>query len=566
VGNRTNQVCGTQTTEYVYSDNDQLLDEKLTDTADSANNRLTKRTYNGSRMTQEICYRSHTVLTANRLLQKDHSFAYDGRSTSTLYHWNMSGVFQLREYVRSFYDDLGLTVFTDHYENPVNDGNYTVKYRTRYMYDRLNPTGYAQVMRETFNNTITGSDVLLRTHSHTIGHERVSEKTTIALQPNAPQTYFFVHDGRSSTRALTDLTGTAVQRYDYDAFGNAVGFATSQALTKYLYCGELFDHILGWTYLRARYYDPRVGRFNRLDPFFGNLSDPQSLHKYTYCHGDPVNFTDPSGLFTLVQSMAIGGILSGLTALSIGTFIGHKWGGSSWYHASTQALSPFGVPLSVALSIISLPFGVLTAMFDYRALYNKWTFEGNGGEDATACLRELRENVIKTWSHLNPDQKLEAIAKLYAYGPSNWDIELLSGNKSIWTSDVINPAPDTLTFEGKVYAVAEINYVLWGIVNRLAYEDNIMVWQTNRTNTSNMVFIYRNTFGWVINIDQWREGNLNYFETTGGKMSWADYGWNWVKDPHASIPTGTSLYHAKPSTIPKTVTLHYNFGGVTGPK
>ncbi len=49
-------------------------------------------------------------------------------------------------------------------------------------------------------------------------------------------------------------------------------------------------------YLRARYYDPASGTFNRLDPFFGNLQDPQSLHKYLYVHGDPVQGIDPTGL------------------------------------------------------------------------------------------------------------------------------------------------------------------------------------------------------------------------------------------------------------------------------
>jgi hypothetical protein len=34
-----------------------------------------------------------------------------------------------------------------------------------------------------------------------------------------------------------------------------------------------------------------------LDPFFGNLQDPQSLHKYLYVHANPVNFIDPTGLF-----------------------------------------------------------------------------------------------------------------------------------------------------------------------------------------------------------------------------------------------------------------------------
>ena len=50
-------------------------------------------------------------------------------------------------------------------------------------------------------------------------------------------------------------------------------------------------------YLRARWSNAQNGRFNRLDPFFGNLPAPQSLHKYAYVHGDPVNNWDPTGMF-----------------------------------------------------------------------------------------------------------------------------------------------------------------------------------------------------------------------------------------------------------------------------
>ena len=40
----------------------------------------------------------------------------------------------------------------------------------------------------------------------------------------------------------------------------------------------------------------RARRFNRSDPFFGNLYDPLSLHKYAYGQLDPVAFLDPTGL------------------------------------------------------------------------------------------------------------------------------------------------------------------------------------------------------------------------------------------------------------------------------
>jgi RHS repeat-associated protein len=106
---------------------------------------------------------------------------------------------------------------------------------------------------------------------------------------------------------LLDFAGAVAQLYSFDAYGNAIGFDPATALTEFLYSGEQFDSKIGQQYLRARYYDPATGRFNRLDPFFGNLNDPQSLHKYLYTHADPVNGIDPNGL------MSVGGMLGGLS-------------------------------------------------------------------------------------------------------------------------------------------------------------------------------------------------------------------------------------------------------------
>ncbi len=81
------------------------------------------------------------------------------------------------------------------------------------------------------------------------------------------------------------------------------GDPNSQPLTSYLYSGESFDFNINQQYLRARFYDATTGRFNRLDPFFGNSSDPQSFHKYGYVHGDPIHGIDPTGK-VLEQLMA----------------------------------------------------------------------------------------------------------------------------------------------------------------------------------------------------------------------------------------------------------------------
>ena len=127
-------------------------------------------------------------------------------------------------------------------------------------------------------------------------------------------------DGHGSTRILTDLAGTILntagfaQIYHYTAYGEAINFQMAKAATQYLYSGEQFDSRIGQQYLRARYYDQANGTFNRLDPFSGNLNNPQSFHKYLYTHADPVNATDPTGLLSLggmMVGMSIGGGLAG---------------------------------------------------------------------------------------------------------------------------------------------------------------------------------------------------------------------------------------------------------------
>ena len=78
-----------------------------------------------------------------------------------------------------------------------------------------------------------------------------------------------------------------------------LGHAAPRPAPEYLYTGEQIDPDLGMYYLRARYYQPATGRFWSMDSFEGSQKHPQSLHKYLYCHGNPINGTDPSGQWML---------------------------------------------------------------------------------------------------------------------------------------------------------------------------------------------------------------------------------------------------------------------------
>jgi RHS repeat-associated protein len=100
--------------------------------------------------------------------------------------------------------------------------------------------------------------------------------------------------GLGSVNALTDGNGNVTDRYIYDAFGRLIG-QQGNTDNDFGFTGEQFDENSDLYYLRARYYNPENGRFISKDSFEGFLDDPQSLHKYTYVHNDPVNLIDPSG-------------------------------------------------------------------------------------------------------------------------------------------------------------------------------------------------------------------------------------------------------------------------------
>ncbi|MDR1963767.1 MAG: RHS repeat-associated core domain-containing protein, partial [Planctomycetaceae bacterium] len=218
------------------------------------------------------------------------------------------------------------------------DGNPETSKLTTYLNDPLNITGYSQVLKQVETDLETGEQANI---TYIIGHSKIAQ---IVVKNGTEQEYYFTFDGHGSTRVLTDLTGAIVELYSFDAYGNAIGFNPAEALTEFLYSGEQFDSKIGQQYLRARYYDPATGRFNRLDPFFGNLSDPQSFHKYLYTHGDPVNSVDPSGKMSAMATVCV----TVTVCTGVGALVGGIMGG--WKGAGYGATGGFFVGLGIAIA------------------------------------------------------------------------------------------------------------------------------------------------------------------------------------------------------------------------
>jgi RHS repeat-associated protein len=101
------------------------------------------------------------------------------------------------------------------------------------------------------------------------------------------------------------------------AFGELLAH-TGSDLQPYAFTGELYDPNVGFQYHRARWMDPRTGRFASVDPFEGRIFDPPTLHKYLYAGADPVNKIDPSGReLTVGQLAVVGAMIGALSAISI---------------------------------------------------------------------------------------------------------------------------------------------------------------------------------------------------------------------------------------------------------
>ena len=112
----------------------------------------------------------------------------------------------------------------------------------------------------------------------------------------------YVHqDALGSVVMLTDSNGAAYQSYSYDAWGKVTSrdasgsvIASSAISAPWLFTGRRYDRESGLYHYRARTYSAELGRFLQMDPIKFDAGDPNI---FRYVGNDPVNGTDPSGLW-----------------------------------------------------------------------------------------------------------------------------------------------------------------------------------------------------------------------------------------------------------------------------
>ncbi len=105
------------------------------------------------------------------------------------------------------------------------------------------------------------------------------------------KTRWYVYDGLGSVVGEVDPLGNLTSSPKYDVYGavraNGGAASTRQGFVGGL--GHVSDAETGLIYMRARYYDPSLGRFSSQD------TTRDGINLFTYCNNNPVNLVDLNG-------------------------------------------------------------------------------------------------------------------------------------------------------------------------------------------------------------------------------------------------------------------------------
>ncbi|WP_240416786.1 S8 family serine peptidase [Paenibacillus periandrae] len=134
----------------------------------------------------------------------------------------------------------------------------------------------------------------------------------LARQDNVAKGYY-LSNGHGDVTELRSSTGSLLNAYTYDLWGNTL--STQEGMSNpFRYSSEYWDTSSQLQYLRARWYDPSMGRFINKDTYEGDISNPLSLNGYTYVENNPLSNIDPTGHMAVSSASVIGSLVEPIVA------------------------------------------------------------------------------------------------------------------------------------------------------------------------------------------------------------------------------------------------------------
>lgn len=256
-------------------------------------NRLSEATYHGD--TEQFTY----DLAGNRLTRKtqtgEERYEYNCKNQLTGLETESDHMVYLYDKQGNLVSEQGKDVSRTYAYDPLNRQNSVTaeKGAASYRYDgeglRYETEEAGKVIRFVFDRgELAAEESGLEQKRYCRGHHVVSLQNA-----REDSLHYFVCDEMGSTIYLLDQEQEIRKSYHYDPFGSII--ETSGSIeNRITYTGQMYDGISGQYYLRARFYNPKIGRFMQEDAYRGD-----GLNLYAYCQNNPITYYDPSGYMGL---------------------------------------------------------------------------------------------------------------------------------------------------------------------------------------------------------------------------------------------------------------------------
>ena len=276
-----------------------------------------------------------------------------------------------------------------------------------------------------YSDTYTGTTTVKWAELISAWKPNVTTKAGTPITATSSSLLYVHTDHLGGANVITDKNGAVVETLDYYPYGEVrLDEKTGNYNgSKRKYIGEEYDSATGLSYLNARYYNGKEGRFLSEDPVFlamGNkdqvsqltgqklpviLTDPQQLNSYSYARNNPTTYLDKNGNFAFLALAVVYApeIMAGLTAVTGTAFLSSQMAdsvstmGNKSATLGDKAFAVMGLAVPGEGKAVSKATNIVTVATsnNYRRLYEQAYGVIESGMQIHHILPQKYESILK---------------------------------------------------------------------------------------------------------------------------------------------------------------------------